>query len=92
MMLCFILLCGCSSQYSLDEAKKNGDVVDGPGGPLNIDKLDTFKKDVDSNNKSTLRIVSFTDEGDPNIGNLEFQGKRNKLYLLNARGIWFKQD
>jgi len=75
ILLCFILLCGCS-QYSLNTAKKNGDVVEGPGGPLNIDKLDTFKKDVDSNNKSTLRIVSFTDEGDPNIGSLEFQGKR----------------
>ncbi len=74
-MLCLILLCGCS-QYSLDKAKKNGDVVEGPGGPLNIDKLDIFKKDIDTNIKSTLRIVSYSDEGDPNIANLEFQGKR----------------
>lgn len=87
MLILTMLLTGCStvSQYSLQEAKENGDIVVGPGGPLNTEKIIAFISNVDRVRESKLRITSFTDEGDPIISDLHFDGKKIQYSYDSSR-------
>ncbi|MCQ6561495.1 DUF4362 domain-containing protein [Paenibacillus mendelii] len=82
-----LLLTGCTtpSTYSSQEAKRNGDIVVGPGGPLNTDKIIPFITNVDNGQESHLRITSYTDEGDPIISDLHYDGKKIKYSYDTSR-------
>ena len=82
-----LLLTGCkaASTYTSQEAKKNGDIVVGPGGPLNTDKIIPFLTSVDKGQESDLRITSYTDEGDPIISDLHYDGKKIKYSYDTSR-------
>ncbi|MDQ6421495.1 DUF4362 domain-containing protein [Paenibacillus sp. LHD-117] len=69
MIATLLFITGCST-YTLEEAKKEGAIVEGPGGPLNLESLERFFEDVDASIKGELRIVRFDDEGKPHIGDV----------------------
>ncbi|TYP69377.1 hypothetical protein [Paenibacillus methanolicus] len=70
--LAFVLLAGivlsACSNYTLEKAKERGDVVEGPGGPLNVEQLDEFAQK--GKLAGNLRIIRFDDEGRPDIADL----------------------
>ncbi|UVI33550.1 DUF4362 domain-containing protein [Paenibacillus spongiae] len=82
-----LLITGCTStsEYSVREAKKNGDIIVGPSGPLNTDKIIPFMNHVDQGRESRLRITSYTDEGDPIIIDLHYDGKKISYSYDNTR-------
>ncbi len=71
-LLFVLLITGCSS-YSLEDAKKNGDIITGPPGEINYEKIDTFIAEVESHTESKIRITSYTDEGDPILNDLVYK-------------------
>jgi hypothetical protein len=62
-------------KYTSDMAKANGDVVNGFKEVTNIQKLDNFIKNTESKVKDYVRIVSYTDEGDAILTDLNYDGK-----------------
>ncbi|WP_410511696.1 DUF4362 domain-containing protein [Paenibacillus sp. BR2-3] len=75
LLLCALAVTGCNS-YSLEDAKKNGDIITGPPGEINPDKIDGFMKDVENGQKNKIRITSYTIEGEPILNDLYY-----RLYL-----------
>lgn len=88
VMVCLLViaaLTACNS-YTLQEAGKNGDLIDGPpNGPLNLEKITQFIKDADQSKDSKLRITSYTKEGDAIIHDLHFDGNRFRYSFDNSR-------
>jgi hypothetical protein len=62
-------------EYSLEKAKKNGDVIDIHGEVFNLEKLEKFISNVNDKKKSKIRITRYTIEGDPIFYNIDFDGK-----------------
>jgi len=87
MLTLTMILTGCNtvSPYSLQDAKGNGDIVVGPGGPLNTEKIISFISNVEKDQESKLRITSFTDEGDPIISDLYFDGEKIQYRYDSSR-------
>jgi hypothetical protein len=74
-ILILVLLTSCN-KYTLQDAKKNGDIIAGDiGGTLNTEKMTQFMNDLDKNQDSKLRITMYTIEGDPIISDLHYDGK-----------------
>lgn len=63
------------TSYEYETAIKNGDVVSGPNGNANVDKLYKFVENVESMNEDKIRITVYTHEGDAIIFDLEYYGK-----------------
>jgi hypothetical protein len=84
-LLVLAALTACNS-YTLQEAKKNGDLIEGPpDGPLNVEKITQFIMDADQSKESKLRITSYTKEGDAIISDLHFDGKSIQYSFDNSR-------
>jgi hypothetical protein len=84
-LLVFAALTACNN-YTLQEAKKNGDLIEGtPDGPLNLEKITQFIKNADQSKDSKLRITSYTKEGDAIISDLHFDGKSIQYSFDNSR-------
>lgn len=75
LLLSLLLAVGCSNNkvnnevqtpldYTLEQAEKNGDIIVGPSGQRNTEKMDDFITSHNNNEKATLRIATYTDEGD----------------------------
>jgi hypothetical protein len=69
--------CGASKPYTVAEATRHGDVVVGPGvqGVGNMSALTIFLSNINHHKKASVRITSFTDEGDPIFVDLSFNGQ-----------------
>ena len=82
--ICLFLfsLVACSpSSTTID--KKNDVIVKGVG-TSNLDKFEQFVMNVDQGEVDKIRIVQYTDEGDPVFQTLEHSGK-DILYVLDSR-------
>lgn len=82
--ICLFLfsLVACSpSSTTID--KKNDVIVKGIG-TSNLDKFEQFVMNVDQGEVDKIRIVQYTDEGDPVFQTLEHSGK-DILYVLDSR-------
>ncbi|WP_127581996.1 DUF4362 domain-containing protein [Paenibacillus koleovorans] len=84
LLLTLIVMSACQS-YSPQKAIENGDVVFGPGGPANYEKLDRFMEDFEHKRVSKLRITSYTEEGDPIIQDLNYNGATIKYQFDSSR-------
>lgn len=58
LILGAIILQGCST-YTLKDALHDHAVIEGAGGPVNVELLDQFIENIEANKKSELRIVFF---------------------------------
>jgi hypothetical protein len=80
--LFLISLVACSpSNTTID--KKNDVIVKG-AGTSNLDKFEQFVMNVDQGKVDKLRIVQYTDEGDPVFQTLE-HSEEGILYVLDNR-------
>lgn len=61
--------------YHPDIAVENGDVVNVHGKLSNIEKWQTFVKNLESNNPDKVRITQYTIEGDPIFYELSYHGE-----------------
>ena len=89
--ICLFLfsLVACSpSSTTID--KKNDVIVKG-AGTSNLDKFEQFVMNVDQGKVDKIRIVQYTDEGDPVFQMLEHSGK-DILYVLDSRQDKFAGD
>ncbi|MBS9802801.1 DUF4362 domain-containing protein [Bacillus toyonensis] len=89
--ICLFLfnLVACSpSNTTID--KKNDVIVKG-AGTSNLDKFEQFVMNVDQRKADKIRIVQYTDEGDPVFQTLEHSGK-DILYVLDSRQDKFAGD
>jgi hypothetical protein len=69
--------CGEAKPYTQTEATRHGDVVVGPGvrGVENMSALTSFLSNIHHHKQASVRITSFTDEGDPIFIDLSFNGQ-----------------
>lgn len=74
-----MVLTGCSSKYSPELAKENGDVVVDYGIVGNVEKLDAFISNIDKNQRAEVKITRFTKEGDPVFIYLKYDAKSIKV-------------
>ncbi|MFC7062902.1 DUF4362 domain-containing protein [Halobacillus seohaensis] len=80
-LLVLLIIAGCSSQImgiSTDSGgykEKDSDVVESQGQIKNIQYLDDFIKDVDQREKTEVRVIQYTMEGDPIVTDLQFDGE-----------------
>ncbi|MBP1989348.1 DUF4362 domain-containing protein [Paenibacillus eucommiae] len=85
ILLCSALLTSCNSVYDYETAIKNGDIVDLHGNMNNMERLDTFKTNMNLQKKDKVRITRFTIEGDPIFYNLAYNGTDIKLTYDNSK-------
>ncbi len=74
--------------YDYDKAIKNGDVVMGPGGLVNVDKFHSFINNVENKQPDKIRITAYTLEGNPGIFDLDFDGSIIKCTIDNTRDLY----
>ncbi|MCQ6558716.1 DUF4362 domain-containing protein [Paenibacillus mendelii] len=84
LCLAVLLLTSCNS-YSVNEAKKNGDIITGSAGEINLGKIDTFMNDVENNKESKVRITGFGIDGEPVVQDLGYDGNQIK-YVFDPLG------
>lgn len=63
------------SAYDSKQAIANGDVVSIHGKITNLNKLDDFMSKIYNGEKDSVRITTYTNEGDAIITDLNFDGK-----------------
>lgn len=73
LFLFALFLTGCNNSYSYEEAKKNGDIITGPPGEINFEKMDMFIEDIKNDRESKIRITSYTIEGDPILNDVVYK-------------------
>lgn len=74
--------------YRSETAIKNGEVVDVHGKISNLDKFENFIKHIESGDKDTIRITSYTIEGDPIFYNLIYDGKQIQYTYDNSQDAY----
>lgn len=78
-----IVLSGCS-RYSSQQAVEDGHVVAGPDGMFNVGKLDQFYESYLDHKEVEIRIVHYTEEGDPIYLDLISDGKNVQFSRDNS--------
>ncbi len=71
-------------EYSIDDAKKDGVIIFSLDGDYNIDKIDNFFNKIERNANTMLRIMYFTEEGDPIIQDVIYENNYNGRYHLRV--------
>lgn len=84
LILSVFVLSGCHL-YTLQDAKKNGDIIVGHLGPTNFEKIDSFITGFENQKASKLRITSYSEEGDPILSDLIYDGKQINYIFDNSR-------
>ncbi|KQX56687.1 MULTISPECIES: DUF4362 domain-containing protein [unclassified Paenibacillus] len=84
LILSVFVLSGCHT-YTLQDAKKNGDIIVGHLGPTNFEKIDSFITDFENQKASKLRITSYSEEGDPILSDLIYDGKQINYIFDDSR-------
>nr|WP_261306588.1 DUF4362 domain-containing protein [Paenibacillus andongensis] len=54
-------------------------------GPMNPEKMDSFLTDFEKQKASRLRITTYTEEGDPILSDLYYDGKQINYTFDNTR-------
>jgi hypothetical protein len=71
--------------YRLEEAVKNGDVVNLHGKIHNLDRFERFASHVENEEEDQIRITSYTDEGDPVFYHLVYDGEKIQYTFDNSQ-------
>lgn len=82
-------------KYTNEMALKDGDVIEVVGIDYNIEKLDKFienYKNKKSNVGDMVRIINYTDEGDPIIFDLNIESDGVKLKVDSTRDAYSSHD
>ncbi|MGO4268725.1 DUF4362 domain-containing protein [Paenibacillus sp. TAF58] len=80
-----VLVLSACNAYTLQDAKNNGDIIIGPLGLENTEKMDSFITDLGKQKASKLRITTYTEEGDPILSDLYYDGKQINYIFDNSR-------
>ena len=97
LFLIVITTFGCSNNksYSSKEAIKRGDIVYQQSKVANLTRFEQFLTNLSNKKEDTIRVTSYTHEGDPIFQDLQFNGKvlkythdnSNDAYAGNDKGI-----
>lgn len=80
----FLSACSFITEYPSSKAQKYGDIILGPPGPKNIEKIDEFVLTHSEGKEVFLRIADYTDEGDAILRDLRTDGEKIK-YSIDTR-------
>ncbi|QAA32794.1 DUF4362 domain-containing protein [Clostridium manihotivorum] len=72
-------------EYKSDTAINNGDIVGVHGKGYNIEKLDKFIENLENKQKDTVRVTTYTTEGDAIVNILEFSGAELNFIVDTTR-------
>ncbi|MFB5559087.1 DUF4362 domain-containing protein [Bacillus cereus] len=89
--ICLFLFSLVARSPSSTIIDKKNDVIVKEAGTSNLDKFEQFVMNVDQGKVDKIRIVQYTDEGDPVFQTLEHSGK-DILYVLDSRQDKFVGD
>ncbi|MGQ3544930.1 DUF4362 domain-containing protein [Bacillus cereus] len=89
--ICLFLFSLVACSPSSTTIDKKNDVIVKEAGTSNLDKFEQFVRNVDQGKVDKIRIVQYTDEGDPVFQTLEHSGK-DILYVLDSRQDKFAGD
>lgn len=73
LIVCLLCLAGCG-KYTMEEAKKNGDIIV-QNGVTNSDRFESFLKKSTQGKSDQIRITAYTIEGDPILYDVKYDGK-----------------
>jgi hypothetical protein len=75
-------------KYTVEMARKNGDVVQSKYGVENIDHFYRFLKSIENMQKDRVRITSYTVEGDPIIKELAYDSAEIRITYDTTRDMF----
>ena len=75
-------------RYEPDVATQNGDIVDVHGKTSNLQRLGLFISNTNREVKDTVRITTYTIEGDAIISVLNYDGQRIEYIMDTTRDNW----
>ena len=79
---------GTTDSYDVEEAMENGDVIGLNGYNGNMSELHDFISNVNNSVVDSVRIVSYTFEGDAIITDLVYDGEKINYICDNSRDKW----
>ncbi|MCM3714598.1 DUF4362 domain-containing protein [Alkalihalobacillus oceani] len=77
LLVMTVTLAACS--YDFEQGIENGDVINVHGDVYNVAVLQTFLTKVEGKTPDQVRIVEYTNEGDPLLYDLEYDGEKIKI-------------
>ncbi|EEL53126.1 hypothetical protein bcere0023_53520 [Bacillus cereus Rock4-2] len=82
VVLSIFLISGCSKESSLVDEKK--DVILKHEKIVNLNEFKSFVENVKLEKPDKVKIVSYTDEGDPIVKTLNYDGKEIRYSIDNS--------
>ncbi|WP_214803631.1 MULTISPECIES: DUF4362 domain-containing protein [unclassified Exiguobacterium] len=79
-----VVLVGCGKSYPIEQAIENGDIVTTPSRE-NVERFQTFLNQVNQKGEDSIRITSYTTEGDPIIQDVTYDGKQFSYSLDSSQ-------
>ena len=92
--LVVLILNGCSNAdaYDSTEAIKRGDITFSPKGVHNLDRFEQFLNNVSAKKEDTVRVTSYTIEGDPIFEDLQYDGEKIQYSYDNSNDAFGGED
>ncbi|PEN68641.1 DUF4362 domain-containing protein [Bacillus toyonensis] len=83
VVLSIFLISGCSKDSNLVDEKK--DVILKHEKIVNLSEFKSFVENLKNEKSDKIKIVSYTDEGDPIVKNLSYDGKEIRYTIDNSK-------
>ncbi|MDM5232351.1 DUF4362 domain-containing protein [Lysinibacillus pakistanensis] len=93
-LMVLIILTGCSLTGGYDSSKaiKRGDITILHNGVHNLERFELFLEHLANNQEDTVRVTSYTKEGDPIFEDVHFDGKDIQYTHDNSQDAFGGQD
>lgn len=94
LLIVLVILTGCSLTGGYDSSKaiKRGDITFSPSGVHNLERFEQFLEHLANNQEDTVRVTSYTTEGDPIFEDLHFDGNNIQYTHDNSHDAFGGQD
>lgn len=89
-----LIVSGCGNQWKsyVKPVNKNDTITYSLGGNVNTDRLQKFIDNVDKDKKDRVNLIRYTDEGDPIIIHLYFNGENIEIAIDSSNDRFSGQD
>lgn len=94
VFISILVLTGCSksSAYRTADAIEKGDITVTPSDVYNLERFEQFLQSISKQQEDTIRVTSYTLEGDPIFKDLHYDGKNIQYVYDNTNDAFGGQD